>query len=111
MTSIKWFRYGDQQPAQVRTNEHGRVNLHRLAAKFKLDPLSVELDGVLESSDAEGYTTVALARGDSIESPIIVTGHPTTGKFHALPSSGCENNDSEDGQSSPSRSFAFKRDF
>jgi hypothetical protein len=79
MSSIKWFQYGDQQPQRVRTDERGRVNLNRLAAKFELDPLTVELDGVLESSNAEGYTTVAVPGGDSRQSPIIVTGHPIAG--------------------------------
>jgi hypothetical protein len=44
----------------------------------------VKLDGVLESSGAEGYTTVAVVGGDTTQSPTSVTGHPTAGKLYAV---------------------------
>jgi hypothetical protein len=79
MASVKWFKVGEHvQGAQP--DPQGRVNISQLAAKYDLDPRTLELDNILVYPDGEGWTPRAVHGGDDREAPIVVTGRPAAGE-------------------------------
>ncbi len=92
MADFLFLQHGDPPPKRQQTDKNGRLHIPKIAARFILDPQSIELEdtgfswngdrnsadyGLTDSNMLEQFPS----KGRSKEDPLIVNGTASTGTF------------------------------